>query len=305
MKKQSRRNILQKMKLALKESKTILTPSLLPGSDYVVNPYSGCAFGCAYCYADFMRRFTGHVDEKWGEYVDIKINTISIFQKEINNLSRKIAKKNTFKNGENAVIFFGSVTDPYQGVEAKYELTRKCLNIIANSDVKEEVKVSLLTKSPLVTRDIDVFKRIPNLEIGLTISSIDDSVSKLFECFAPPSSLRIKALKRLNDANINTYAFVGPLLPHFVANEQSLRELFKRIKETGTKRVWVEHINLRGNKKKRSLDLVGESLTENEYQLFLESQTETYKIKLSKMVTGIVKEYDLELVSGKVIDHIK
>ena len=261
------------MKITKKEAKSILTPSKLPGSDYVVNPYSGCAFGCVYCYADFTRRFTGHMDDKWGEYVDIKINTPEIFARELQNLSKKIIKKNEFKDGDKAVIFFGSVTDPYQGVEGQFQLTRKCLEIISKNLIKNDIKVSLLTKSPLVTRDIDIFKQIPNLEVGMTITSTDDVVSKMFESCAPPSSLRIKALKELNKEGINTYAFVGPLLPHFVANQESRDKLFKNIKESGTDTIWVEHINLKGKKMNRLMELV--------------------------------KKYDLELVGGKVIDHIK
>jgi DNA repair photolyase len=293
------------MKLSFKESKTIITPSKLPGTDYVVNPYSGCAFGCVYCYADFTRRFTGHVDEKWGEYVDIKINTAELFLKEFKNITSKKIKRNEFKSGDKISIFFGSVTDPYQGAEAKYELTRKCLKIIADSDLKSNVKVSLLTKSPLVTRDIEIFKRIPNLEIGVTISSIDDNISKLFEKCAPPSSLRISALKKLNEAGINTYAFIGPLLPHFVANESSLRNLFKAVKDSGTRKVWAEHINLSYGKLNRLVDLIGDQLTNDEINLFKESQTDEYKRKLNGMVMNIAKENNLELVGGKVIDHIK
>ena len=293
------------MKLTPKQAKSVLTPSKLPGSDYVVNPYSGCAFGCVYCYADFTRKFTGHMNDKWGEYVDIKINTPEIFEKEIKKLSNKVLKQNEFKTGNKPVIFFGSVTDPYQGVEAKYELTRKCLEIIANSDIKNDIEISLLTKSPLVTRDIEILKKIPNLEVGMTISSIDDSISKFFECYAPPSSLRILALKKLNDAGLNTYAFVGPLLPHFVANEDGLRKLFKGIKETGTKKVWVEHINLKGSKMDRLISLVGNNLSREELKLFKESQTDEYKNRLSNLVTSIVNEYGLKLVGGKVIDHIK
>jgi DNA repair photolyase len=291
------------MKISLKQAKSILTPSKLPGSDYVVNPYSGCAFGCVYCYADFTRKFTGHMDDKWGEYVDIKINTPEIFEKELNKLTRKIVKKNEFKKGDKPVIFFGSVTDPYQGVEAKYKLTRKCLEIITKSDIKNDIKISLLTKSPLVTRDIDIFKQIPNLEIGMTITSSDDVVSRMFESCAPPSSLRIKALRELNKEGINTYAFVGPLLPHFVANEKSLDKLFKNIKDSGTDTVWVEHINLKGKKMSRLMELVGESLSKEEYELFVDSQTDEYKIKLNEIVMKLIKKYDLELVGGKVIDH--
>ena len=293
------------MKITQKEAKSVLTPSKLPGSDYVVNPYSGCAFGCVYCYADFTRRFTGHTDDKWGEYVDIKINTPEIFERELNKLSKRIVKKNEFKQGDKPVIFFGSVTDPYQGVEAKFQLTRKCLEIISKSSIKNEIKVSLLTKSPLVTRDIDIYKQIPNLEIGVTITSTDDEVSRMFESCAPPSSLRIKALKELNREGINTYAFVGPLLPHFVANQKSLDKLFKSIKESGTNTIWAEHINLKGKKMNRLMELVGDSLSKQEYELFINSQTDEYKIKLNETVMELVKKYDLELVGGRVIDHIK
>jgi DNA repair photolyase len=293
------------MKITQKEAKSVLTPSKLPGSDYVVNPYSGCAFGCVYCYADFTRRFTGHTDDKWGEYVDIKINTPEIFERELNKLSKRIVKKNEFKQGDKPVIFLGSVTDPYQGVEAKFQLTRKCLEIISKSSIKNEIKVSLLTKSPLVTRDIDIYKQIPNLEIGVTITSTDDEVSRMFESCAPPSSLRIKALKELNREGINTYAFVGPLLPHFVANQKSLDKLFKSIKESGTNTIWAEHINLKGKKMNRLMELVGDSLSKQEYELFINSQTDEYKKKLNETVMELVKKYDLELVGGRVIDHIK
>jgi len=245
------------------------------------------------------------MDDEWGKYVDIKINTPELFKKEFQKLSNKIIKQNVFKTGNRPVIFFGSVTDPYQGVEAKYELTKQCLQTIADSNVKNRVKISLLTKSPLITRDIEILKRIPNLEIGMTISSVDDKISRLFESSAPVSSVRISALKKLNESGLNTYAFVGPLLPHFVANEESLRKLFRAIKDSGTKRVWVEHINLTGSKMDRLLDLVGDSLNNEEFKLFKDSQTDEYKRKLSDMVLTIVKENGLELVGGRVIDHIK
>jgi len=293
------------MKLATKQAKSILTASKLPGADYVVNPYSGCAFGCVYCYAEFTRKFTGHMDDEWGKYVDAKINTPEVFEKEIANLTKKVIKKNEFKTGNRPVIFFGSVTDPYQGVEAKYELTKKCLEIITKSEIKNNIEISLLTKSPLVTRDIEILKQIPNLEVGMTISSIDDNISRIFECYAPPSSLRILALKKLNEAGIKTYAFVGPLLPHFVANEESLRKLFREIKESGTKKVWAEHLNLSWGKLNRLIEQIGDQLTEEELKLFKESQTDEYKRKLSNMIVDIVKELGLELVGGKVVDHIK
>ena len=293
------------MKITEKEAKTIITKSKLPGSDYVVNPYSGCSFGCAYCYADFMRKFTGHLDDEWGEYVDVKKNTADVFKKELKGIDTKVKKNNEFKKGSRPVIFFGSVTDPYQGVEAKYELTRKCLKIIADSECKNDLDISLLTKSPLVTRDIEIFKQIHNLEIGITVTSTDNNMSRIFECNAPPVSLRIDALKELNKSGINTYAFVGPLLPVFVKEESNLKKLFKQIKDTGTEKVWIEHINLSGKKMERLMELVKDDLSEEEIMLFRISQTEEYKNKLNEILIRLVSENSMELVGGKIIDHVK
>ncbi|MHC1716433.1 MAG: radical SAM protein [Candidatus Dojkabacteria bacterium] len=289
------------MKISTIQSKSALTLSKLPGVDYVINPYSGCAFGCAYCYADFMRRFTGHIHDKWGEYVDIKTNLPDFLQKDLKRIEKRQVKQSKFKTGRRPVIFFGSVTDPYQGVEAKYMLTRKCLEIILKSDA--DIEVSMLTKSPLITRDIDLLKQIKNLSVGLTITSTDDSISKLFECNAPSVTYRLKALKELKENSIEIYAFVGPLLPHFVTNEKSLDNLFKSIKETGCEKVWVEHLNLSGTKKNRLINLLKGQVSDEVIEQFGRSQTKEYKEELSSMVKKILEKYNLKLTGGDIIDH--
>ena len=122
----------QAKKLKVKEihSKSILSRSQV--YDYVVNPYVGCQHGCSYCYATFMRRFTGH-KESWGDFVDIKINAPELLKKEI-------TKK---KQG---TVWVSGVTDPYQPLEKRYELTRQCLEIL----VKHDWPVIVQTRSPLV-----------------------------------------------------------------------------------------------------------------------------------------------------------
>lgn len=103
------------MKIKEIKSKTILSKTGLP-ADYVINPYVGCLHACAYCYARFMKRFTGH-REPWGQFLDIKINAPELLEKEIR-------KK---KKGK---VMFSSVTDPYLPLERKYQLTRQCLKIL-------------------------------------------------------------------------------------------------------------------------------------------------------------------------------
>ena len=130
------------------KAKSILQKSGLPDVDWVINPYTGCRFGCKYCYAAFVGKFK-HPGEKWGSFLDAKINAPELLRKE---LSKKL--KNTKDIG---TIFLSSVTDPYQGLEAKYKLTRKCLEILLDFDYQG--KISILTKSTLVSRDIDLFKK--------------------------------------------------------------------------------------------------------------------------------------------------
>ena len=143
------------LKIKKIRAKSILNKSKLPKSDYAINPYSGCSFGCSYCYADFTKRFTGHSNDNWGKYVDVKINAPELLDKELSLLIKRIENK---REKEGVVILLSSVTDPYQGIEAKYKITRKCLRIASklNETNSKLVNWSILTKSPLVTRDIDL-----------------------------------------------------------------------------------------------------------------------------------------------------
>src|SRR4030066_189661 len=143
------------------QSKTILSTSKV--YDYVINPYVGCQHACSYCYARFMKRFSGH-KEPWGKFVDVKINAADLLRVEINKKKR-------------AKVWISGVCDPYQPLEAKYRLTRKCLEILARNDWP----VVIQTRSPLVLRDVDILKDASNFEVGLTITTADDNIRKLFE----------------------------------------------------------------------------------------------------------------------------
>ncbi len=185
--------------------KTILTKTRIPGIEYCLNPYTGCSHACKYCYATFMKRFTGHI-EPWGSFVDVKINAPEVLRKQL-------------KRTQKGNIIISSVTDPYQPVEKKYMLTRKCLEVLA----QYKYPVNILTKSPLVLRDLDIISKM-NAEVGITISTDNDSVRKIFEPCAPSIISRVEALKQLHKSGIYTYAFIGPILP---MNPDSLAKLIK------------------------------------------------------------------------------
>ena len=163
-------------------------------SDYTVNPYVGCQHRCSYCYARFMKRFTGH-KEPWGEFVDAKINAPDLLSKEMNRKPR-------------GRVWISGVCDPYQPIEKEYGLTRKCLEIL----VRCGWPVTVQTKSPLVLRDMDLFRRGADIEVGLSIATADDDIRRLFEPNAPPIKERINALGGLHHEGIRTYAMIAPML---------------------------------------------------------------------------------------------
>jgi len=163
--------------------------------DYVVNPYIGCQHGCAYCYARFMKRFTGH-KEPWGEFVDIKINAPDLLRLEIEKMLP-------------GRVWVSGVCDPYQPLERTYQLTKRCLEIL----VRHDWPVTIQTKSALVLRDVKLFREAKKIEVGLTVTTGDERARQLFEPNTPPIKERIKALEELHLAGIKTYAMIAPMLP--------------------------------------------------------------------------------------------
>jgi DNA repair photolyase len=185
------------MNMIIKEKKarSVLSKSGISGIDYCINPYTGCSHGCRYCYATFMKRFTGH-GEAWGSFVDAKINAPEILKRQM-------------KKAPRGNIMISSVTDPYQPVEDQYKLTRQCLEVL----LAYQFPVSILTKSSMVLRDLDLIRRFKEIEVGITITTDDDKIREIFEPNAPPVETRARGLRKLSASGVKTYAFIGPLLP--------------------------------------------------------------------------------------------
>lgn len=186
--------------------KSILSPSKL-SCDYAINPYVGCAHGCVWCYARFMKGYTGHDNDEWGSFVDVKINAPEVLVKDIRKLK------------DYPTIFFSSVCDPYQPIEAKYKITRKCLEILSPFSFP----VSILTQSKLVTRDIGLFKKFKEIEVGLSFITMDKKATRIFQPMVASPKEKVRVLKSLHDEGIKTYIHIGPILPYFT----NFEEIFK------------------------------------------------------------------------------
>lgn len=275
------------------QAKSILIKTALPGADWVVNPYNGCLFACMYCYAAQIARWK-HPKDEWGSYIDVKINAPQLLRIELEKLHKKLKTKDF------GSIFFSSVTDPYNGMEAKYKLTQKCLETLANFGY--EGLVTIQTKSDLITRDLNILKKLKKVSVGFTVTTLDDKVSRFMEVVAPPVSARLEALKKLKEEGINTYAFVGPILPYFSESPVKITEILDRLKEAGVKEVWFEHINLSSQIKSRLYEYLKKESPEI-IKNFDMANTQEYRDNLDNFIVKEVEKREMNLGLGKVIHH--
>ncbi|MGW5237511.1 radical SAM protein [Monashia sp. NPDC004114] len=279
------------MRVVEVEAKSILVPSKLPDADYVINPYTGCAFGCAYCYASFMGRYVSEEISSWGDYVYVKTNAVDLARSDVGSIG--IGKRNS-------TILLSSVTDPYQGVESKYRLTRGILEVLV--EAQWPGRVGILTKSPLVTRDIDILSQLPRPEVGLTVTTTDDTISKWLEVRAPKASARLRALRELKDAGLPVYAFVGPLLPHFRSRPDLLDRLFAGLSEAGVEDLYIEHINLKAYIRSR-LEPRLTSEPQAVRDAYEDARRDDHRAALDLLVSELRQKYGLRLRLDEVLYH--
>lgn len=172
--------------------KDYLNKTKLKSLDYVINPYVGCPHKCLYCYASYMSSFSKH-PEGWGDFIDVKCT------------NKKI---NVFKI-KNKKVMISTVTDPYNSFESEFGVTRKILEQL----VKSEALISVVTKSDLVLRDIDLFKQMKHVEVGVSISMLDEVIKSKLEPNSPSIVQRIETLKVLKSEGIKTVCNISPIIP--------------------------------------------------------------------------------------------
>lgn len=177
------------------EAKSIISKTGITIADYVINPYVGCVHSCVFCYARFMKRFTGH-SEEWGKFMDVKVNAPQLIPAKT-------------KKYEGKYIFLSSVTDPYLPLERKCKLTRRILQKL----IPLKPFLGILTKSDLILRDLDLIKQFKTSEVGFSFSTFDENIRKEVEPGASSIEKRIKALKEIHESGIKTYVFISPILP--------------------------------------------------------------------------------------------
>lgn len=237
--------------------------------DYTVDPYQNCEFGCKYC------------DSTFEKTVYVKNNATILLEEELN----KIKEKGT--------IIIGSVIDPYQKIEKKHRATRKILNIIQ----QHNFPCHILTKSNLVLRDIDVLSKMDECIVTISITTLDNSISNVFEREVSPPFTRLQTVKKLSDLSIKTGIALIPVLPYIV--EKELENIVKQVKEYGAQYLLHKHLELKGDQKNifmRTLEDFFPDLVEKYVKLYKNRYMpdDKYILKINAKINSLCDEYKLK-----------
>lgn len=235
--------------------------------DYTLDPYKNCEFGCLYC------------DSSFEKTIYIKQNAEEILEKEL-------------KTVEKGTIIVGSVHDPYQRIEEKTNLTRRLLHII----MKHGFDGHILTKSDLIIRDVDILSKIKNCKVTVSIISLNQDISQVFEKNVPPPEVRMKLVEKLNDHGIQAGVALIPLLPFIVEGE--LEEIIKYSKNHKSRHFLSEPLELKGDQKKQLMNVLKsfypeyveyyKKLYKNSYKPSME-----YNNKINNQISFFCKKYKI------------
>ena len=252
--------------------KTALSNSTLPGIKYSLNPYKGCQHNCAYCYVPNVLRIKR---SKWGSFVDVKKNIPTILSKELR----------TKKPG---VVAISTVTDPYQPIEKKYNLTRYCLEQL----LVYNLPICIQTKSKLVTRDLDIISKFSDVEVMLSIATLNDYERKMLEPYSSSIHERLNALRRCSEMGIKTSVFFGPVYPTITSDD--LPNIVDVFIKNGATEIMIDKFN----PKPGVIDSVEESTRSN--PLFLEkfSNNQTYYKLQKEKLYEICKKRKIKIVDA-------
>lgn len=221
--------------------RTAVSKSGLPELDYSVNPYHGCLHGCIYCYAmDFTKE--KEATEAWGNVLFVRKNIHEVLKKELKRLKK-------------GIVALSTITDPYQPMEAKYRLSRKCAELILSNGFF----LTIQTKSPLVTIDLDLWKRYREvMDVGMTITTPRNDIAKTIEPNTPSPSARFKAITKLHENGISTWIFLGPIIPGINDSYQDLREVVHMASLSGSRIIFDKYNHYRGSGRLMSVTLGSE-----------------------------------------------
>lgn len=293
-------------------ARTILNRPEVTGMDFwSINPYIGCALGCTYCYARYAHGYAlDRAANANPEHREVAADVASLppwlaFERRIlvKENAHTVLQK-TLRTGSDRhlallageTITIGTATDPYQPAERRFRITRQLLQVIAEHPGLE---CRIITKSPLVTRDIDVLKRInrhARINIHVSLITTDRELARRIEPRAPTPDARLRAVRRLREAGIDVGVNVMPILPGITDAPAMLDELVRKIADTGATHIAACALRLRNAARKRYLPWIGEEfphLSARYASTYANSihAGDSYREGLSQVMTRLCRRY--------------
>lgn len=197
-------------------------------AEVTINPYIGCGFGCSYCYVPILRAKRGQEGAKtWGTWVQVKVNAPDVVRREMLDVPR------------DTHILIGSATDAWQPIEKRYRVSRGVLYELSFYPNR----VTILTRSPLLLRDIDLLKRFEHVSVHLSVPTVDEAIRRVFEPHAPTVAGRVELTRRLLKAGIRTTWAWCPFLPGVENTPEQIQQYVRIAAQVGVKEIWVGRIN--------------------------------------------------------------
>jgi len=211
--------------------------------EWSLNPYTGCAHRCTFCYVRaFERRADRPSDERYGRSIRVKVNVADV-------LARELARP----SWERATVVLGAATDPYQPAEGRYRLTRACLEVFNAASNP----FSIITRGPMIVRDVDVLREAASradVSVTFSIPTVDEEVWRRTEPSTAHPRQRLRALRELVDAGIDARVGMAPILPGLSDRPEQLEDVVRAAREAGATGIWANLLFLKPGTREHFLE---------------------------------------------------
>jgi DNA repair photolyase len=205
------------------------------GFEWSLNPYTGCAHRCAFCYVRaFEQRADRPGDDQYGTSIRVKVNVAEVLREELSRPS-----------WQREFVAVGAATDPYQPAEGRYRLTRRCIQALSEF----RTPFGIVTRGPLIVRDVDVLAqaaRRASVSVNFSVPTLDERVWQATEPSTAPPRQRLRALRTLVSAGIKAGVAMAPILPGISDHPEQLAAVVRAAREAGAVFLWAGHVHIKG-----------------------------------------------------------
>lgn len=262
--------------------------------EWSINPYRGCGHGCSFCYARAFQTFLGKsAEDEFQFHISVKENAAEALEVQLSALARKFAYDIDAVSRHVGRVTIGTATDPYQPVEAKEQITRECLKLLA----KYRIRTSVTTRSPLIMRDIDILSQMKEISVNISINTLHAELIRKLEPASPHPAKRLETVGYLAEHGIRTGIFAAPILPFLTDSSEGLEALLQAVKERGADFAMISLLRLSPDVKAwylQTLQQLDPQLIRRYRALYTGTYADlSYSEAFKEMAAGLLAKYRL------------